>query len=245
MLRDRPTAAALKRAAADRQKAPFLRILSEGSSSTHPAIRRRHDVGRRNALPVGTPAGAAVPPAGRCRSRNSHHERGFRTDTDCSGNGFGDKLTHRVEVQAPQPWLHAGLKKHNGSPAPIGLAPNRQALIRTPGRRTGDCIQPPSSARRGVRSLISYQAQIVNHTDCSVRLHPRLDPSLGKLWSRLSIANSRLDRFTGSRALRLHSTAFPSAHLWQRGSWGHARFQRRLNAGWPRTDHGTRHCNLP
>ena len=43
---------------------------------------------------------------------------------------FTDKLAHRVEIQASQPRLHSG-PRHKGSPPPIRLAPNRQALIRT------------------------------------------------------------------------------------------------------------------
>ena len=42
-------------------------------------------------------------------------ETGLRTDTDCSGNGFGDTLAHRVMIQAPQPWLRPGLQRSAGA----------------------------------------------------------------------------------------------------------------------------------
>ena len=45
-----------------------------------------------------------------------HSMRELRTDTDCSGNGFGDKLAHRVAIQAPQPRLHAGLQEAQRQP---------------------------------------------------------------------------------------------------------------------------------
>ena len=99
-----------------------LRVPSARSSDSETAR-----LGCRNTRPGGTPAGAAVPPAGRCRSRNP---TGPRTDTDCSGNGFGDTPAHRVMIQAPQPRLHPGTR-HGGSPPSAGLAPNQPALKRT------------------------------------------------------------------------------------------------------------------
>lgn len=72
----------------------------------------------------------------------------------------GDTLAHRVMIQAPQPWLRPWpTRKHRGSPAPIGLTPNRQPLICTWERWTGRCIQQTVAARKSTRSLISYWAQ--------------------------------------------------------------------------------------
>jgi hypothetical protein len=39
-----------------------------------------------------------------------------RADTDCSGNGLGDKLAHRVAIQAPQPRLHSGTREAQRQP---------------------------------------------------------------------------------------------------------------------------------
>ena len=115
------------------QKAPFPRILSENSSSTLPALRRRPAWG------VGTLIQAGLPQGRLCRqpADAAQGTQGLRTDTDCSGNWFGDTLAHRVMIQAPQPWLLSGLEKHKGSPAPTGLAPSQQSLKRTWDFRTG------------------------------------------------------------------------------------------------------------
>jgi hypothetical protein len=135
MLRDRPKPGSRNSAGSRRRKAPFPRILSEVSSSTLPAIRRAPGRGVEALHPTGPPAGAAVPPADRCRSRS---QQGLRTCTDCSGSGFRDKLAHRIAIQAPQQWLHSGtLERHRGSPPSPGLAPKRQTLIRTGENRTG------------------------------------------------------------------------------------------------------------
>ena len=41
----------------------------------------------------------------------------LRTGIDWSSNGFGDKLAHRVAIQAPQPKLRPGLKEAHGQPS--------------------------------------------------------------------------------------------------------------------------------
>ena len=89
MLRDRPPVGTAQGGAHNRRKAPFPRILSEDFSS---ALQRvgGDGTGAANAGPDRPPAGAAVPPAGRCRSRRAQGH--LRTDTDWSGNGLAIRL---------------------------------------------------------------------------------------------------------------------------------------------------------
>ena len=67
---ERPTTDATQKRGTRRRKAPFPRILSEDFFS---ALQRVGDdgTGAASADPDRTPAGAAVPPAGRCRSRRA------------------------------------------------------------------------------------------------------------------------------------------------------------------------------
>jgi len=71
------------------RRLPFLesslRVLPAHSSD-----KEATGLGRQNADPSGHPAGVAVPPAGRCRSRILN--RGLRTGTDCSGSGLAISL---------------------------------------------------------------------------------------------------------------------------------------------------------
>ena len=223
MLRDRPKPGSRNSAGSRRRKAPFPRILSEVSSSTLPAIRRAPGRGVEALHPTGPPAGAAVPPADRCRSRS---QQGLRTCTDCSGSGFRDKLAHRIAIQAPQQWLHSGtLERHRGSPPSPGLAPKRQTLIRTGENRTGGFGFSQRSQHAGAISHSSVTR--IQLTDSAVAGTPtvasraKIDQehlSLGKLRrsSQLHPAESQpFDRESRCRSLSASSS---SAQTWLRGA---------------------------
>lgn len=116
------------RAEHQRRKAPFPRILFEGSSSTlqrfggdRPGASnaRSRRASRRGGCAASRSMPLKAPPPERGSSR---------VCTDCSGRNVADKLAHRVEIQAPQPWLHPGTR-HGGSPPLPGLAPKQQPLI--------------------------------------------------------------------------------------------------------------------
>jgi hypothetical protein len=119
---------------------------------------------------------------------------GLRTDTDCSGNGLGDKFAHRVEIQTPQPWLHSGLK-HRGSQAPIGLAPNRLALTRTLGNRTGHAFSIRSQHARALsHSSATRHYRLLRWEAQPIRVKTIERPFTGKLrisQSQLSARNAR------------------------------------------------------
>ena len=172
-------------------KAPFLRILAENSFSTlqrfgdgTPGVSKHGS--RRDSRRGGCAASRLMP---------LKEPQGLRTDTNCSGNGFGGMLAHRVLIQAPQPRLHPGTR-HRGSPPLAGLAPNQQALIRTWE------TEPIACSATGC----STQEREVTHQllGSSIRL-TRL--SLGKLWSAAAVGSCLLDCFT-SPLLDLGPPAF-------------------------------------
>jgi len=150
-------------------------------------------LGASKRWPNGPPAGAAVPPAGRCRSRRLSNEGGLRTDTDCSGRGFGGMLAHRVAIQAPQPRLHTGTKEARGQPS-ADWACAQSADFET---RSGEPDQDASAAGR------STQERSVTHQLPGRRRLRRNDPQTlhrqageGK---QADNSRLRLNRLTGSR----------------------------------------------
>jgi hypothetical protein len=81
---------------------------------------------------------------------------GLRTDTDCSGNGLGDKFAHRVGIQTPQPRLHSGLKAQR-QPGADWARTQSTGIDTHLGEPNLTRIQHPVAARKGAKSLISYQ----------------------------------------------------------------------------------------
>jgi hypothetical protein len=108
------------------RRLPFLesslRVLPAHSSDSEAT-----GLGRQNADPDGPPAGVAVPPAGRCRSRSLGRE--LRTGTDCSGSGLAISLHIVYRYKLLNRGCTLACKKHRGSPPLAGLAPNQHALI--------------------------------------------------------------------------------------------------------------------
>jgi hypothetical protein len=123
----------------------------------HPAIRKRRTRGVGTLIRVGFPQGQL------CR-QPADAAAGTRpaADTDCSGNGFGDTLAHRVMIQAPQPRLRRG-SEAQGQPS-AGMARAKPATVDTNlGTLDRRLIQQPVAAHRDVLSLISYQAFRLTH----------------------------------------------------------------------------------
>ena len=98
------------------QKAPFPRILSENSSSALQRFGDDQNEASNATLDWDSRRGGCA--ASRSMPlKEPAHERELRTCTDCSGNGFGDKFAHRVEIQTPQPRLHTGLQEAQWQPS--------------------------------------------------------------------------------------------------------------------------------
>ena len=178
---ERPTRQAVAQSThAQLGRLPFfessLRVLSARSSASETArLGCRNTQSRRDSRRGGCAASRPMP---------LKEPPGPRTDTDCSGNGFGDTLAHRVLIQAPQPRLHPGTR-HRGSPPLTGLAPNQPALIRTWETEPIACSATGCSTQeRGVTHQL---------LGSSIRL-TRL--SLGKLWSAAAAGSCLLSCFT-------------------------------------------------
>ncbi len=197
MLRDRPRAHALQQRNPGRL--PFL----ESSLRILPARTQRFGDGTHQG--VETLAWAGLPQGRLCR-QPADAARGalarLRTCTDCSGNGLGDKLAHRVEIQAPQPRPHAGTgNRRSGGPPPIGLAPEQQALIRTLGRRPDRLVQLPGSARRGAQSLINYWAAADRYVFQRIPIRAESIATTGR-WASVGVGGSRLRGCTAPSSAR-------------------------------------------
>ena len=126
--------------------------------------------GRRTLLPIETPAGVAVPPAGRCRSKSRTHERGLRTCTDCSGNGFGDKLAHRVEIQTPQPKLHTGLQEAQRQPS-ANWARTQLAFIDTHSGKPNQLLHSATGLSTQRRSVTHQLPSAIDYRSNRCTLH--------------------------------------------------------------------------
>lgn len=108
----------------------FLESSLRGSSNTPQRLgddrSGRQTLSKRDSRKGGCAASRSMP------LKKPLREKDIRTDNDCSGNGFGGMLAHRVVIQAPQPKLHNWLvMRHNGSPPLLGLTPEQQTLTRT------------------------------------------------------------------------------------------------------------------
>lgn len=124
MLRDRPGRGATKHAPAG--KAPFHRILTEGSFST---LQRFGDgtpgVSKHSSRRDSRRGGCAA-------SRSMPLKELYSSELTPTVLATGSVVCLHIVylIQAPQPRLLPGTR-HKGSPPPIGLSPNRLALKRT------------------------------------------------------------------------------------------------------------------
>ncbi len=125
-----------------------LRLLSactNDSETTHP--------GRRNAHPSGLPAGAAVPPAGRCRCRN---------EACCKHRLFWQRVrryacTSCIDTSSSTAAALWPVTAQRQPSAGRALAPPA-AIDTNLGILNQSLVQQPVAARRNAVSLISYQA---------------------------------------------------------------------------------------
>lgn len=67
-------------------------------------------------------------------------------------------LAHRVAIQAPQPWLRSGTKVARRQPS-ANRTRAQSADFETLSGEPDRMHQQPGTARKGVQSLISYQAE--------------------------------------------------------------------------------------
>jgi hypothetical protein len=136
---------------ADRRQL-FPRILSEESSNTHQRIGG-DSTGASNSFPGGPPAGAVATPASRCGAAS----RGSLKRTKLSWQLFAGRLTHRVLIQAFQPWSPRG-QKPPGNPTQASVATRQPALRADHGQRSRVPQQPPATTHKVALSLIGYWA---------------------------------------------------------------------------------------
>ena len=133
---------------------------------------------------------------------------GLRTCTNCSGNGFGDKIAHRVEVQTPQPKLRTGLQEAQRQPS-ANWARTQIAGFDMHSGKPDQLLHSATGLSTQGRSVTH---QLPNAIDCR-------NNRCTLRWASFGLAaTSRSDsnRFTESR-LNLLATAFSSAHPWEPG----------------------------
>ena len=132
-----------------------------------------------------------MPLAGRCRSRSRTHKRGLRTCTDCSSNGFGDKLAHRVEIQTPQPKLRTGLQEAQRQPS-ANWARTQLAGIDTHPGKPDQLLHSTTGLSTQGRSVTHQLPGTIDCRNNRCTLH----------WASFGL---------GSKASRLDSTVLPGA----------------------------------
>lgn len=130
-----------------------------------------------------------------------------RTDTDCSGRGFGGMLAHRVAIQAPQPWLHSGTKEARRQPS----ADRARAQSADCETHSGEPDQDASAAGP------STQGRLVTH-QLPGRRHLKGDDRLTLHWASWGRGNKQthrrwLDRLTESRCKLLACCFLPLLDL--------------------------------
>ena len=116
---------------------------------------------------------------------------GLRTCTDCSSNGFGDKLAHRVEIQTPQPRLRTGLQEAQRQPS-ANWARTQLAGIDTHPGKPDQLLHSTTGLSTQGRSVTHQLPGTIDCRNNRCTLH----------WASFGL---------GSKASRLDSTVLPGA----------------------------------